>query len=130
VSWVEVFIVLLVSHLAGDFLLQTEWQATNKPGGMGRDPIARRALASHILTYTLAFVPALIWIAVEQGVAIAVGAAALIALPHFVIDDGRLVAAYMRGVKGANPSAVALTAAVDQSSHVICLWAVALLVVA
>ena len=37
-SWVEVFAVLMVSHLAGDFLLQTEWQATHKFGGLAPRP--------------------------------------------------------------------------------------------
>ena len=27
--WVEVFAVFIVAHLAGDFLLQTDWQAPN-----------------------------------------------------------------------------------------------------
>ena len=61
--WVEVFAVFVVSHLAGDYLLQTDWQAENKRGGLGGDPVARRALLSHVTTYTLAFVPAFIWLA-------------------------------------------------------------------
>jgi hypothetical protein len=52
-------------HLAGDYLLQTDWQVRNKPGGLGFDPLARRALISHLLTYTLSFVPALIWVGVR-----------------------------------------------------------------
>ena len=27
--WVEVFAVFIVAHLAGDFLLQTDWRATS-----------------------------------------------------------------------------------------------------
>ncbi len=42
--WPEIFLVFLVSHLAGDFLLQTEFQATRKFGGLSGDPVARRAL--------------------------------------------------------------------------------------
>src|SRR3712207_7655677 len=34
-------ILLVVSHLFGDFILQTEFQATNKHGGLGRDPVKR-----------------------------------------------------------------------------------------
>ena len=48
--WVEIFAVLVVSHLAGDFLLQTEWQATHKRAGLGRDPVRRRALVAHAAT--------------------------------------------------------------------------------
>ena len=50
--WVEVLVVFLVSHLVGDFALQTEWQAQNKRDGLGGDPTARRALLAHVLTYT------------------------------------------------------------------------------
>lgn len=130
-SWVELSIVLFISHLVGDFLVQTEWQASHKHGGLGRDPTARRALGSHILSYTLSFVPALVWIGYQEGLAWAIAAAALVALPHLVIDDGRLLLAYMRRFKGAaDPPPVVLTAAVDQSAHLICLWAAALLIAA
>ena len=50
VPWVEIFAVLLVSHVVGDFLLQTDWQATHKREGLGSDPERRRALVSHTIT--------------------------------------------------------------------------------
>ena len=65
--WVEVFAAFVVCHLVGDYLLQTDWQALHKRGGLGSDPVSRRALVSHIVTYTLAFVPALIWLADDIG---------------------------------------------------------------
>ena len=71
--WVEVFAVFTVCHLTGDYLLQTDWQARNKRGGLGSGhPVARRALVSHIATYTLAFVPALVWLEVAKGLSVAV----------------------------------------------------------
>jgi hypothetical protein len=124
--WSEIFVVFVVSHLTGDFLLQTNWQATHKRGGLGRRPTARRALLAHIVTYTLAFVPALIWLATGIG-AWAVGVGALIALPHLVQDDGRLLGAYMRTVKGVEPEPGPLAMAVDQSGHVLALFLTALL---
>ena len=62
--WVEVFTVFVICHLVGDYLLQTDWQATHKRGGLsgGGDGESRRALFRHILSYTLAFVPALVWL--------------------------------------------------------------------
>ena len=66
-SWVELFAAFVACHLAGDFVLQTDWQAIHKPGGLGRDPVARRALCAHIATYTLCFVPAIAWVAAENG---------------------------------------------------------------
>src|SRR3954447_10768158 len=127
--WVEVFVIFFVSHLVGDFGLQTEWQALHKGGGLGGDPEARRALLSHVAVYTLAFVPALIWLGDDIGAAAAVGTAALIALPHLVQDDGRLVRAYVSGVKGTDPRAnPAVATMVDQSLHMVALLLLAFLV--
>src|SRR3954463_10276580 len=97
--WAAVFVVLLLSHVAGDFLLQTEWQALNKAGGLGRSRGGRRALRNPALTYTATVVPGLIWMASERGDALPVVLAALITLPHMVVDDGRLLRSWMHGVK-------------------------------
>ena len=129
-SWSAVLIAFIVSHLAGDFLLQTEFQATKKFGGLGADPVARRALLMHVLTYTLAFVPALLWIGGTLDLGKALGAAALVAIPHLLVDDGRGVYAWMRMVKHTEPRNEALKVAVDQSFHVVCLTGAALLTTA
>ena len=129
-SWVEVFAVLVVSHLVGDFLLQTDWQATNKAGGLGPESLHRRALFSHVATYMLAFVPALVWIGIETDAAWAVVIAAAIAIPHAIQDDRRLLYAYMAQVKGLTETSSGLAVAVDQSFHVLFLFGAALLVVA
>jgi hypothetical protein len=128
VSWVAVLAAFLVAHMVGDYLLQTDWQARNKRCGLGGDPVARRALLAHVTTYTLAFVPAFIWIADELDAVWAVVCAALIFLPHLVIDDGRVVREYMTRVKRANGFEAGLAASVDQSFHVLSLFLVALLV--
>jgi Protein of unknown function (DUF3307) len=125
--WVEIFAVFIVSHLVGDFLLQTDVQAMHKRGGLGANGDASRGLLSHTLTYTLAFVPALIWLGTDIG-AWAIGVALLIAIPHMVQDDGRLLDSYMRRVKGVDPKPGGLLIAVDQSWHVLALFLVALLV--
>ncbi|HWB68593.1 MAG TPA: DUF3307 domain-containing protein [Solirubrobacterales bacterium] len=125
--WAEVFEVFIVSHFVGDFLLQTSWQANHKAGGLGGDPESRRALLSHTLTYTLAFVPALIWLSTDIG-AWALAVALLIAVPHMVQDDGRLLDAYMRRVKKAPPTPGGLRLAVDQTWHVVVLFLIAVLV--
>jgi hypothetical protein len=127
-SWPEVYLALLVSHLGGDFLLQTEWQAVNKRGGLRRDPEKRRALLLHGLTYTAAYVPALVWIAGDLGVLGAVACAAAITLPHVLIDDGRFLFAWMSRVKHNDAPETWLIAAVDQTFHIVCLLPVALVV--
>ncbi len=127
-SWVELFVVLIICHLAGDFLLQTDWQAHHKYGGLGPDPVRRRALRNHLLTYALAFVPALIWVASDLGLGAAVGLALLVAIPHWAQDDGRLLDLYIVVVKRTREPPPGLRLAVDQSFHAVALLLAALIV--
>lgn len=127
-SWVSVLAGFLVAHMVGDYLLQTDWQARNKRGGLGTNPIARRALLTHVTTYTLAFVPALVWIGSELEPVWAIVVAVLIFVPHLMIDDGRFVALYLSRVKRVDGLNVSLAASVDQSFHILSLWLVAMLV--
>jgi len=128
-TWVEIFAVLVVSHLVGDFVLQTNWQARNKRGGLGADRESMRALTSHVAAYTLTFVPALIWIGDERGAAAAVGLAAVIAVSHLIQDDGRLLERYMRSVKKLDPRQDQLVALLaDQALHAVTLLVAAIIV--
>jgi hypothetical protein len=130
VLWVEVFAVFGVCHLAGDFILQTEWQATRKFGGLGSDGSARRALLAHTATYTLAFVPAFVWLWPEDGAWVLLLAALLFAT-HAAIDDGRGAHWYSRRVKRTDPARnPVVVAAVDQTFHIVVLFGLALLAVA
>ena len=125
-SWVEIFAVFVVCHLVGDFVLQTDWQAQHKHGGLGRDPVRRRALASHIGVYGLAFVPAFIWLATDIGGWVVLVALAVI-VPHWVQDDGRLLALYMTRVKKTQCAETDFVyIAVDQTFHLLALFALAL----
>jgi hypothetical protein len=128
VNWVSVFAAFLVAHMVGDYLFQTDWQARNKRGGLSGDRVAFRALVAHVTTYTLAFLPALIWIGDQLDAGWAVLTGVLIFLPHLVIDDGRIVRAYLANVKRAEGFDLGLAASVDQSFHVLSLFLVALLV--
>ena len=115
-----------VCHLVGDFALQTEWQAQHKRGGLGSDPTSRRALLAHVTTYTLAFVPAVIWLWDSIGAG-ALAVAAVIFATHLIQDDGRLVDSYMRLVKHTTTEDRPLVAVmVDQTFHGLLLFAVAL----
>jgi hypothetical protein len=124
VSWSSALLALLVSHVVGDVLLQTEWQAVSKVQGLS-DAAGRRALVAHVTTYTLAFVPALAWIGRDRGRRGAVAIGAMVAVPHLLVDDGRLVRAWLRDVKRAPEPSPALSIAVDQSFHLVCLSAAA-----
>ena len=121
--------MLLVCHLVGDFVLQTEWQALNKYGGLGSDPNRRAALLSHVATYLLPVLPALVWIGHDHGAGLAILAGAIIAVEHTTQDDGRLLAIYVHRVKKTDAAPGSqLWMAVDQSLHVVWLFAIALLV--
>jgi hypothetical protein len=128
VSWVSAFAGFLVAHMVGDYLFQTDWQARHKRGGLTGSAVARRALVMHVTTYTLAFVPALIWIGSNTDAATAIVAGILIFIPHLIVDDGRLVRFYLARVKRADGFDVGLAASVDQSFHVLSLCLVAILV--
>ena len=128
-TWVSVFAAFLVAHMVGDYLLQTDWQARHKRGGL-TDQAARRPLVTHVVTYTLAFVPAFVWIAGELDPGRAILAALLVFMPHLVIDDGRVVRVYLTRVKHVEGFDVGVASSVDQSFHVLSLWLVALLVAA
>lgn len=127
-TWGTVFVVFFVTHQVGDYLLQTNWQAMHKRGGLGRDPAARRALLSHAFTYSLAYVPAFIWISSQLGWTTLV-IAAVVSLPHLIQDDGRLLTFYIRRVKGLDPiENHTIAALVDQACHMVALFGAALLV--
>jgi hypothetical protein len=122
VSWVEIFAVFVVSHLVGDYLLQTDWQARHKRGGLGADPVRRRALISHVSSYTLAFAPALVWMADDLHAGVA-WVAAVIFVPHLIQDDGRLLTWFVYRVKGCDDqTAPEVFKMVDQSFHVLTLF--------
>ena len=128
-NWVSVFAAFLVAHMVGDYLFQTDWQARHKRGGLSGDRVAFRALVSPRDAPTRSrSLPALIWIGDELDAGWALLAAALIFLPHLVLDDGRIVRAYLANVKRAEGFDVGLAASVDQSFHVLSLFLVALLV--
>lgn len=105
--------------------MQTEWQAVNKAGGL-RESRSRKALLAHVFAYTTSFVPALVWIGRRTSVQRSVMVGGAVAIPHLVIDDGRLVEVWLREVKRAQQPPAALAVAVDQSFHVICLLGAAL----
>jgi Protein of unknown function (DUF3307) len=126
-SWVEVFLLFVVSHLVGDYLFQTDWQALHKRGGLAwRAGDARRALFTHVGVYTLCFAPALAVSDLSWELLWVVPA---IAIPHLIQDDGRLIHAYMKRVKHLDPTGnLSVSIAVDQTFHLVALLVVALVI--
>lgn len=126
--WVDVFALFVVSHAVGDYVLQTEFQAVNKPGGLGRARRARRALGLHVATYTACFVPTLVWLGAQLSPLTAVAVGLAIVVPHAVQDDGRAVRWWLVHVKHTQPGQVTLDMLVDQTFHIVALLIVALVV--
>ena len=126
--WVELFAVLLVSHVAGDFLTQTEFQAKNKHGGLGADPVRRRALLTHLAVYLDCCLPWLVWLAGSEPAGAVAATAAAIVVPHAIQDDGRVINWWMRHVKHTHYEPGVLAMAVDQSFHVLALFVLAVVV--
>lgn len=131
-SWVDIAFVFVVCHLVGDYLFQTDWQASHKHGGLTlHDTVARRALLEHTATYTLAFIPALVWIATTADLSVpaTVGIAVLVFIPHFLQDDGRVVKWWMIDVKHTDWQKVpGVTVMVDQTLHLVMLFLLAVLI--
>ena len=127
--WIEIFAVFSVSHLVGDMVLQTDWQATHKRGGLRLGAgEAGRALAAHTISYTVAFVPALVWLAGDLRTLAVVGTALIVVVPHAIQDDGRLLEAYSLRVKRMQPSEYPnVMLLLDQTLHLVALFFTALL---
>lgn len=124
-SWSSVLVALLVSHVVGDVLLQTDWQAINKSTGVA-DPVGRQALLHHVVSYMIAFLAALVWIGAQTNAWRAIAVGVLVAIPHLVIDDGTIVRFWLRAVKGSVSPGPGLIIATDQSFHIVCLLGAAL----
>ena len=94
-----------------------------------RRAAARAPLARHRLhVYTACFIPALVWLADDIGAGWAVALFPIIWIPHFIQDDGRPLIAWNRTVKHADPASDLLYMAIDQSFHIVSLFATAILV--
>lgn len=100
---------LLIGHIVGDYLLQTNWQAENKQQSW-------RALTVHCLIYTLA-----VYLASLFYGGISVTSIGLIVFSHMIIDKGSLVRWWVTKVKKATTDSSGLMFMVDQSFHLVVL---------
>jgi hypothetical protein len=86
-----VFLVLLAGHLLGDWVAQTDWQATNKPRSWA-------ALAAHVASYHLVMGLLLLIPVLRDGwpAGKALAALTVSAVTHGVIDRRWPVRALLR----------------------------------
>jgi hypothetical protein len=100
------FTVLLVAHLAGDFLLQTHWMAANKA-------TSHKACAAHIAFYAMPMVAA------GLGFGVQLEALALILAQHYLQDRYRLHLHWMRIMSQSTPEQWPVgPLCVDQALHI------------
>ena len=111
----SLFDKLLVAHLVGDWLLQTEWQALNKNQNY-------RALFSHIGVYSVIMMGVLVADFGFQNIYVYI-VVGLLALSHSLMDRGWPVIRFMRTFRiivERKPERW-LVMAVDQSLHILLL---------
>ena len=94
-SWVSVFAGFLVAHMVGDYLLQTDWQARHKRGGLDRPGRAAPAAdATSPRTRSPSCPPS----CGSPASSTSGGPSwrrVLVFIPHLVVDDGRIVRLYL-----------------------------------
>ena len=118
-----VFLVLLAGHLVGDWMVQNDWQATNKTRSWA-------ALTAHVASYHLIVGLLLLIPILRDGwpAAKAVAALAVSAMTHAVIDRRWPVRALMRAAGSPGFATVEWgVIAVDQALHLFILAMLALL---
>jgi Protein of unknown function (DUF3307) len=118
-----VFLVLLAGHLLGDWVAQTDWQATNKPRSWA-------ALAAHVASYHLVMGLLLLIPVLRDGWPASKAFAALTvsAVTHGLIDRRWPVRALLRAAGSPGFATVEWgVIAVDQALHLFILAMLALL---
>jgi hypothetical protein len=118
-----VFLVLLAGHLLGDWVAQTDWQATSKTRSWA-------ALAAHVASYHLLMGPLLLIPVVRDGwpAGKALAALAVSAVTHALIDRRWPVRALMRATGSPGFATVEWgVIAVDQTLHLFILAMLAVL---
>ena len=115
------FETLLIAHVIGDWLLQTEWQALNKARSW-------RALLTHVVIYHLVILAALLW-KMGTGIPTVYAVVVGLAIVHTIMDRKRPVEWFMRTMRISvtrEPEGW-LAIAVDQSLHLVWLAAATLI---
>jgi hypothetical protein len=125
----DLFVLALLGHLVGDYLLQTKHMALQKsaPGWSGV-----LTCTSHVAVYTAAVCA--FWWTINPVVAV------LVFVPHWIIDRWSLASPWLKMIRGRTFEAafsskdpyrefdIAFTSIVytvtDNAMHLICLWLV------
>ena len=104
---------LLMAHILGDWILQTEWQALNKEKNW-------RAMAANVVVYSAVVFAVLGW-RLGWGNASVYAAVAALAIVHVVLDRRRPLLWFMKAARitvSRQPEAW-FVVAVDQAIHLL-----------
>lgn len=115
-----IFEALIMAHVLGDFLLQTEWQAQNKKTHL-------RALLAHVSVYHLV-VLVILYTGFSYSLVTLIPVVLVLAIAHAVLDGSPVVRGFIRLLKIAvhrDPERW-LVLAVDQSLHLLLLGGAAI----
>ena len=120
VKSMRLFNYLILAHLIGDYLIQTEFEALNK--ALGR--FWNRALISHCVKYTLSFLPLVIWFGLPLWWLLVIYGS------HMVLDRRWFIIAWRKYVTRNSAESIKatfwLTVVIDQIFHVFVLAGLAI----
>jgi hypothetical protein len=108
----SLFDTLLIAHLLGDWILQTEWQAQNKERGWG-------ALLGHVVVYHLFVLGGcLLYLDAENPIVYVV--VILLAVSHLILDRRHVTIKLMSVLhrQRNGPAEQWLVVAFDQAVHI------------
>lgn len=103
------FLLLIVGHAVGDFLLQTNWQAENKSR-------IWKALLTHCLVYSI-----VVYLLALLAGGISLISILVIFLSHVLLDKGNIVNWWIKTIKKEQTDKVEIRFLVDQSLHILVL---------
>ncbi len=111
----SLFELLIIAHLLGDYLFQTEYEALNKAQGS----FFNRPLWQHVATYTACFVPLCIWVHLPWLSLVAIAGS------HAFFDRRWPIIWWRKNIMGNSPESITeqfwLTIMVDQIFHILVL---------
>lgn len=111
----EIFLLLIVGHAVGDFLLQTSWQAENKSR-------IWKALITHGLVYSI-----VVYLLTLMAGGISLISISVIFLSHVLLDKGNIVKWWLKTIKKEHTDNAQIRFLVDQSLHVLVLLIVTII---
>ncbi|QQS22966.1 DUF3307 domain-containing protein [bacterium] len=118
---IELFIFAFLAHLVGDYLIQTEYEASNKPKGS----FFNWALLIHVVKYTVCVGLAIAWCGASYWWIVWIFAT------HYVLDRRAFIIWWRRKIMRSSEKSIKndwwLNVIVDQIFHILTIAVIAIL---